>query len=247
MSKTKIVVAFALSFVGFVVGAAPGCGGGSSSPNAVDVCNKGCDKAGMCTPDAGALGAVIVSTCKSSCSSANSGSCANASAVIDFYNNCLAMDCTGFLSCVQSPTRPTCQGGGGGTSGGGGATGSGGTTGSAGHAGTNGTAGTTGSAGRAGTGTAGTTGFGGFGGLGNGGFGGTISLGDAGVTSCSNCAKASACCTAVQTQLGQSTASCASQTETACNALSGTAQQNAAATCYATIATGTVLGIAACM
>jgi hypothetical protein len=84
--------------------------------------------------------------------------------------------------------------------------------------------------------------IGGFGGLNIGGFGGAGT-----VTSCSNCSKGSACCVAVNTQLGMSTASCASQTTAACNALSGTAQQTAAATCYATVTAGVGLGISACM
>src|SRR5689334_11189934 len=68
MSNKVISMAFgALAFIAFLAGTTQGCGGGSS---ATDVCNRACDKAGMCHPE---LGSGFAAQCKMSCGQNTAG------------------------------------------------------------------------------------------------------------------------------------------------------------------------------
>ena len=114
-------------------GTMQGCGGGSSSSDDVALCQKVCDKALECTPDAGAIGQQALTQCKQNCTTqVPNQHCSNESAIRSAVNSCLPMACDAFLTCAQSV--PACQSttgtggttGNGGTNGGGGAGGSGG-------------------------------------------------------------------------------------------------------------------------
>lgn len=127
-------------FVGVVAslalaaGAMQGCGSSSSnSGDDVALCQRVCDKALECTPDAGAVGQQALTQCKQNCTTqVPNQHCSNESAIRTAVNSCLPMACDAFLTCAQSV--PACQSttgtggtnGNGGTNGGGGAGGSGG-------------------------------------------------------------------------------------------------------------------------
>ncbi|HEX3901547.1 MAG TPA: hypothetical protein VH853_01785 [Polyangia bacterium] len=123
--------------------------------------------------------------------------------------------CLAKTTCAEleacAATVPQCAGGAGGASG----TGTGGT---------NGAAGTSGSGGA--TGSAGTSGAAGGGGT---------------AATCAACANAPACCTAIATIGGQSTASCAGFSEATCNAATGTQQSTLATACQELISGGASL------
>ena len=113
----------------FAAGIMQGCGS-SSSNNNVALCEKVCDKALACVPDAGAIGQQALADCKARCAAVSSTHCSNESAITSAANACLAMSCDGFVTC----SVPACQttSGTGGTTGNGGSTGNGGAGGSGG-------------------------------------------------------------------------------------------------------------------
>lgn len=122
--KWTAIVGGMLLVVAFLAGTTQGCG--SSRDNAVDLCNQGCDKFGMCFTDPAPTAAQI-QQCKAGCSSqvgsGGGATCTNEAAIVSAYKSCLGMSCETFLSCLD--TIPECQGGAAG-SGGGGSTGQGG-------------------------------------------------------------------------------------------------------------------------
>ena len=129
-NKVTAIVGGMLLVVAFLAGTTQGCGGGSDSDNVVDLCNRGCDKYGMCFPEATAF----VPQCKSSCTSMTSGgqTCTNQAAIVNAFKACLDMTCTALEGCLSA--IPECQGG----TGAAGSTGSGGSTGAAGSTGAGG-------------------------------------------------------------------------------------------------------------
>jgi hypothetical protein len=162
-------------------------GNGPSETSAL--CNQGCDKAGTCFADTGALGESFVASCKQQCGSASNQQCANQAAIMGKAQECFAIaDCGGYLQCLQSV--PKCEGGSAGST----------ATGSGGSAGSNVTTGFTTTTDGAGgsTGSSGSTGSGGTGSS----------------ASCDACAKADACCIALGGTAGQcnSGESCSGET-----------------------------------
>jgi hypothetical protein len=108
--------------VAFAAGIMQGCGGGSSSSSNVALCEKACDKALECAPDAGAIGQQALGDCKARCQAAANTHCSNEAAIVSAANACLAMSCDGFLTCSVPNCQTTT-----GTGGTGGTTGTGGT------------------------------------------------------------------------------------------------------------------------
>ena len=125
--KLSVLLIGVFASVAFGAGIMQGCGGGSSSSNNVALCEKACDKALECAPDAGAIGQQLLGDCKARCQAAATTHCSNEAAIVSATNACLAMSCDGFLTC----SVPGCQT----TTGTGGMTGTGGTTGSGGTGG----------------------------------------------------------------------------------------------------------------
>ena len=121
--KLSVVLVGVFASVAVAAGFMQGCGGGSSSSSNVAVCQKVCDKALECVPDAGSIGQQAHSDCLARCSAAGSTTCSNESAIVSAANACLAMSCDAFLTCQV----PACER----TTGTGGSTGTGGTSGTA--------------------------------------------------------------------------------------------------------------------
>ena len=189
--KTVSAVIGSLLVAGFALGAVQGCG--SSSPSAgsvMSLCMQGCAKeASQCGADAGETTADCMQSCITRETTSTGGACSNQSAILAAGNACLSKTTCADLELCVATTVPACAGGTGGTSG-------------------TGTGGTHGTGGGSGTGTGGTTGTGGA--TGSGGGSGTNA-------DCATCDKAQACCVAVLTLGGQSTASC-TYSAAACNA-----------------------------
>ena len=151
MSKgTSSLLGLAVAGLVLLATTSQGCGGssGSSSANAVDVCNRFCDKEAMCTPQ------ITAAQCKTlfcanigagGSTGTSSGGCGNLTAdqATAKFNNCLTMECAAFMTCAQT----VCSGGSVGTTGSAGHTGSGGATGSGGTVGSGGATGSGGAAG----------------------------------------------------------------------------------------------------
>jgi hypothetical protein len=130
--KLSVVLVGIFASVAFAAGFMQGCGGGSSSSNNVALCEKACDKALECTPDAGAVGQTALTQCKQNCQTqAGTTHCSNESAIASAVSSCLSMSCDSYITCVEG--LPACQSttGAGGTTGTGGSTGTGGTSGTA--------------------------------------------------------------------------------------------------------------------
>jgi hypothetical protein len=232
LSSTVSVLAKSVFALGFAVGALQSCGSSSGS-DPVALCQQGCDKAAMCTPDGGAIAAAGAAACKSDCA-ASTGSvtkCSNLSAIESAYKACLAMDCATFENCIET-TLPAC------------ATGTGGSNG-AGTGGSNGA----GSGGSNGTGTGGSNGggagTGGPGGSNGGGAGTNGAGGGSGTGNCSSCTKGQACCVGALQSLGQDAGVC-SFSVTTCNSLSGASQSSYISACATEITAGAALGVAGC-
>jgi hypothetical protein len=206
MSKRVISVLGALSLtVVALASTTQGCGGGggASSADVTAACENLCNKEATCNP---AEATLIKASCMTSCSNTAAGGSTGSTSMTDCpgvsesdaiskANACAAGTCDALLSCIES-ICPSNASGGAGTGSTGAAGGVG--TGSTGSAGTGaGSAGTTGTAGT-GAGSAGTTGAGGFA------FpdGGT----SFGTTCATACAKADACCAAVNAEAGTTTA-----------------------------------------
>jgi hypothetical protein len=218
LSSTVSVLAKSVFALGFAVGALQSCGSSSGS-DPVALCQQGCDKAAMCTPDGGAIAAAGAAACKSDCA-ASTGSvtkCSNLSAIESAYKACLAMDCATFENCIET-TLPACATGTGGSNG----TGTGGSNG-------------TGTGGSNGTGTGGS----------NGGAGTNGAGGSSGTGSCSSCTKGQACCVGALQLLGQDAGVC-SFSVTTCNSLSGASQSSYISACATEITAGAALGVAGC-
>jgi hypothetical protein len=129
--KLTSLIAGVFASLVLAAGAMQGCGSsGSNSSDDVALCQKVCDKALECTPDAGSIGQQALTQCKQNCTTqVPNQHCSNESAIRSAINSCLPMACDAFLTCAQSV--PACQsttgtGGNGGTTGNGGAGGTGG-------------------------------------------------------------------------------------------------------------------------
>lgn len=125
----KLMVLFAGVFASLALaaGTMQGCGSSSSGSNNVALCEKTCDKALECTPDAGSIGQQAATQCKMNCQTqAPNTHCSNEAAIASALNACLPMACDAYLNCLTT-TIPDCMTGTGGTSGGGGSTGTAGT------------------------------------------------------------------------------------------------------------------------
>ena len=128
--KLTALIVGVFASLALAAGTMQGCSSsGSNSGDDVALCQKVCDKALECTPDAGSIGQQALTQCKQNCTTqVPNQHCSNESAIRSAINACLPMSCDGFLSCAQSV--PACQsttgtGGGGGSTGGGGAGGTG--------------------------------------------------------------------------------------------------------------------------
>lgn len=124
--KLTALIVGILASLALAAGAMQGCSSGSNSGDDVALCQKVCDKALECTPDAGSIGQQALTQCKQNCTTqVPQQHCSNESAIRSAINSCLPMACDAFLTCAQSV--PACQSttGTGGSSGSGGAGGSG--------------------------------------------------------------------------------------------------------------------------
>ena len=126
--KLTALIVGVFASLALAAGTMQGCSSsGSNSGDDVALCQKVCDKALECTPDAGSIGQQALTQCKQNCTTqVPQQHCSNESAIRSAINACLPMSCDGFLSCAQSV--PACQSttGTGGSGGAGGSTGSGG-------------------------------------------------------------------------------------------------------------------------
>jgi hypothetical protein len=129
--KLTAMIVGLFASVALAAGTMQGCGSSSSSGDNVALCQKTCDKALECTPDAGSIGQQAATQCKMNCTTQVPNThCSNESAIASALNACLPMACDAYLNCLTT-TVPDCQsttgtGGNGGTTGNGGAGGSGG-------------------------------------------------------------------------------------------------------------------------
>ena len=153
MTNKLLSVFGALGMVlGLLAATTQGCGGSSSS--VAETCNKVCDKEGSCNPQF----ASFVSQCKTSCANPGGSSGSNnptncpgltQDQAIAKANDCLAMSCDTFESCLLGICGNSTGSAGSNGSGSAGSNGSG-NAGSTGHAGSGGGAGSSGSAGAGG-------------------------------------------------------------------------------------------------
>ena len=106
------VLGGALMVIGAAVVGVQACSSSSSGNGAsgnTALCNQGCDKAGTCLADAGAVGQSIVAQCKDSCNKPSNQNCTNQAEISTKVQECLAVDCSTYIQCLQGV--PDCQGG----------------------------------------------------------------------------------------------------------------------------------------
>ena len=115
--KLSVVLVGVFASVALAAGFMQGCGGGSSSNSNVALCDKVCDKALECAPDAGQIGQQAHGDCIARCAAAGHTTCSNESEIVSAANACLALSCDQISTCRV----PDCQT----------TTGTGGTTGTA--------------------------------------------------------------------------------------------------------------------
>src|SRR5262245_28496877 len=106
--KLTALIVGVFASLAVVAGTMQGCGSDNGASSNVALCERTCDKVLMCTPDAGAAGEQLRTTCKQNCATQVPNThCTNESAIASAFNNCLGMDCEGYLACL--PTVPACQ------------------------------------------------------------------------------------------------------------------------------------------
>ena len=129
---TALIVGLFAS-VALAAGTMQGCSSSSSGGDNVALCQKACDKALECTPDAGAIGQQALTQCKQNCATqVPTTHCSNEAAIASAVNSCLSMACDAYITCAQSIPDCVSTTGTGGTTGNGGSTGNGGAGGSGG-------------------------------------------------------------------------------------------------------------------
>jgi hypothetical protein len=204
--------------LGVLAATTQGCGGGGSAGNgsATDVCNKFCDKQVACSSVPGNYGPECRSSCSSTGMTASMTNCPGLTVdqAVAVTSGCLAKSCADLKSCFAA----ACPAGGG----------SAGTAGSI----------DAGQGGAPGPGTAGLAGGAGTGGAAGG--AGTAGTGASGAGSmCETvCARADACCAALQ-MLSDGGTNC--MTHTDCNA-TGTDRAQTESNCNAVLLAGAFLG-----